>query len=462
MRKTRLLKVSILMALLSVTTLGADSLDLLGKDTFFCFRVNSFDQTLGMVDQYISGISPMPLGLSMLARMQLGGVLGSPELKGLNTGGAFTVFALPSGGEGGGAMENIFFGVIAPVKDFELFVKSNRNFKPADGKGIAALTPAQGPGMVAGAMDGYAVFTTADKYEQLASFMAAGSSGDFVSGLSDDVVESSESGLWVYVDVEKALAAGGEKISEQLNQLSATAGAMAPGPMPTGDLESLKDIKYYSLGLDVKADILIARQVICAAAGSEAAGKMTLSEIKNGLMPFSNFLQTDTSAVESMIAGAGKSDYAASLNIIQVMKQMVPGTGDLPEAKSRMAFTVDCSEDTVLAKIAMPKEHLMEVVAAGKAVQKMMGAGGMQGAGGMKMPMSTPMGSKVSGPAEVLAIEQEVDEPVTVEEMLGDSYFEGIDLWEEYLIDQQEYWSDYETRKQERDARRESLAEQLR
>src|SRR3989304_8208540 len=64
-----------------------DSDEILRKipsDCLFCVRINNFEDTLSMLDQYLAGGSPMPMGTSMLIRMQLANILGSPQLTGLN------------------------------------------------------------------------------------------------------------------------------------------------------------------------------------------------------------------------------------------------------------------------------------------------------------------------------------------------------------------------------------------
>ena len=59
-------------------------LKILPAESLFCLRVNHLEHTIGQVDQFLVGVSPMPMGISLLARMQLANVLGSPELNGVD------------------------------------------------------------------------------------------------------------------------------------------------------------------------------------------------------------------------------------------------------------------------------------------------------------------------------------------------------------------------------------------
>ncbi len=77
-------------------------LKMIPAESLFCIRVNHFEYTLSQIDQFVAGVSPMPMGLSILARMQLAKVLGSPELNGVNMNGSFVIFgAIPPGARGG-------------------------------------------------------------------------------------------------------------------------------------------------------------------------------------------------------------------------------------------------------------------------------------------------------------------------------------------------------------------------
>ena len=71
----------------------------LPAESLFCIRVNHFEHTVNQIDQFLAGISPIPLGLSMLVRMQLANVLGAPELNGINMNGSLAECGIMLPGE---------------------------------------------------------------------------------------------------------------------------------------------------------------------------------------------------------------------------------------------------------------------------------------------------------------------------------------------------------------------------
>lgn len=70
-------------------------LSLLPADCLLCVRINTLDTSLGAFDQYITGVSPIPVSLALLAKGQLGELLSDPMLSGVNTQGDFVIFATP-------------------------------------------------------------------------------------------------------------------------------------------------------------------------------------------------------------------------------------------------------------------------------------------------------------------------------------------------------------------------------
>ena len=87
-------------------------------ETLFVVEIDNFEFTLSQMDQYLAGVSPIPMGTRMLVRMQLAGVLGNPELPGLDMNGSFTVFGVLLPGDGDAIS-------VAAVMLFRLFLFFN-------------------------------------------------------------------------------------------------------------------------------------------------------------------------------------------------------------------------------------------------------------------------------------------------------------------------------------------------
>jgi len=72
---------------------GDAVLSIIPADSIFCVRINNLNQTTGNLDQYIMGVSPMPVSTAGLIKGQLGTMFGNPELKGFDVNGSFAAFA---------------------------------------------------------------------------------------------------------------------------------------------------------------------------------------------------------------------------------------------------------------------------------------------------------------------------------------------------------------------------------
>lgn len=71
-------------------TIGNDTLlNMIPDDLLFAVRVNNLNGTTDNIDSYITGISPIPVSVTMLLKMQLGQILADPSLSGINLTGDF-------------------------------------------------------------------------------------------------------------------------------------------------------------------------------------------------------------------------------------------------------------------------------------------------------------------------------------------------------------------------------------
>ncbi len=110
-------------------------------DSLFCVRINNLDKALGLVDEYIAGLSPMPIPMSMMARMPLAQLLGDPTLKNVRTDGDFAIFGVICPSEPSQDKPNeIFVAGFIPVTDYAKFVSENSNCSEPDDKGVSKIS----------------------------------------------------------------------------------------------------------------------------------------------------------------------------------------------------------------------------------------------------------------------------------------------------------------------------------
>lgn len=193
-------------------TFAAESSDelfgLIPAESMLAVRLNNFDLTLGRLDGYLAGVSPMPMGLSMMARMQFAQVLGSPELKGVNTGGNFGAYAVAKAGQMEPAIK-----VLVPVSDYSEFVSGNPNVGEPDASGISKVTVNGQVLAVVRNAGNYAVFAKAGEADELS-----------INNGLENIIDAAERGLavgepiWAYVNVQKVGEVYGEMAVEQLEK----------------------------------------------------------------------------------------------------------------------------------------------------------------------------------------------------------------------------------------------------
>jgi hypothetical protein len=203
---------------------GDQLLQIIPAESMFCARLNNLDFTLGQIDQFLAGVSPVPVGVSMLARTQLAKLLGSPDLKGLDTGGAFAIFGTATGGESGqmGPIPGMFIAALLPVTDYQKFISGNPNCGEPDAQGISRIMAEGVPAMLAGRLGDFAVISSAGSYEEL---VALRKSGLGKSGGLGSVLDPAEAKralgepIWLYGDVQRASNAFGPLVLGKMEEM---------------------------------------------------------------------------------------------------------------------------------------------------------------------------------------------------------------------------------------------------
>jgi hypothetical protein len=263
--------------------------------SLFCFRVNNFDFTLNQIDQFLAGVSPMPMGVSMLVRMQLANLLGSPQLTGLNTNGSFAVFGVTMPGETTqtDTVPNMFVGILAPVTDYKQFIEGNTNCTPADEKGISKITMNGAPVMLSAKAGNYAIMSWANDYDKLVT-MAKSISDAKAAGLSG-TLDASEAKLaesepiWAFGNIQQVSETFGTLISAKIEEIKTItknmqAGMSGASPesiqnimnMYSGILEVLmKETKSVSISINPKPDVLNITKTVSAVPGTDMAKMLT-------------------------------------------------------------------------------------------------------------------------------------------------------------------------------------------
>jgi hypothetical protein len=258
------------------TTQASDEiLQLVPAESLFCVRVNNFDRTVGLIDQYLIGVSPVPVGATMAARMQLAGVLGDPSLSGVNTTGSFAVFATALADEpAGGLMDNMFIAGLIPFADYAKFISSNPNCDEPDANGVSIIRSGgiadPNKRMLITQLGAYGLVSSADAYDKLVSAAKSVSSGRAALGGSLDIGRreaAKTEPLWAYVDIQRASKVFGSVVYARLEQMEKqleTMNASPQGaPAPAGAMNMYfgmfdiltEEVESISISVNPKADV---------------------------------------------------------------------------------------------------------------------------------------------------------------------------------------------------------------
>jgi len=286
---------------------GDQLLKMIPAESLFCIRVNHFEYTLGQIDQFLAGVSPMPMGISILARMQLGKVLGSPQLNGVNMNGSFAVFGVTSAGKPPGPKpSDMFIGALVPTTDYKQFIDGNPNLSPADANGVSKNTSSEFGGMLIKQVGNYALIGPSES----GTFAATAKLISVKSAKLASVLDAAEAKLamtepvWVYGNVQQASKTFGNVVSGKIEEIKTTMKSIkAKDPntppmmnieniinMYAGILETLmKETQYLSIAINPKPNVLNITKTISAVPGTDMANMFvadTSTDQKNKLLGY--------------------------------------------------------------------------------------------------------------------------------------------------------------------------------
>lgn len=114
-------------------------LRLIPEDALFCLRINNIDESLMSLDEYLLGVAPVQI--NVLAKMQIGSMLGDPMLNDVNTEGNLAIFGVKSWIKTDeGAPEAPVIGMILPIKSEEFKIKYHNSDIGSNNYGLVLIS----------------------------------------------------------------------------------------------------------------------------------------------------------------------------------------------------------------------------------------------------------------------------------------------------------------------------------
>jgi len=343
-------------------------LKMLPAESLFCIRVNHFENTVNQIDQFLAGISPMPLGLSMLMRMQLANVLGNPELSGIDMNGSLVVFGviLPGEQTSSNPASNIFIGGFVPVTDYRQFISSNPNCSQPDDNGISKITSNGTPIILITKVGNHALISWANDYDKLlrmAKVISTAGTAKLASSI--DAAEAKLAILepvWAFGNIQQASSTFGPLLLgkiEEIKTIIKSTGPDSPGAPPKNmkkftqnimnmyaDIlqKLMKEARYFSIAINPKPNVLNITKTLSAVPGTDLANMFvsdTSADRKNNLL---NYLEDG--AMMNFGVTVNKSFWKEfnlkGIDLLAVMAGDSMNTGDIEKMKALIADGIDC------------------------------------------------------------------------------------------------------------------------
>jgi len=368
---------------------SADVLGVVPAQSIACLKIRNFEYTINQIDQFLVGISPVPMMLSMGLRAQLAGVLGNPQLAGIDMNGTFGFFAVPLPGS---ADPNAapFVGVLVPVSDYSVFVGSNPNVGKPDAQGVSQIAaPVPGP-MIAKQVGAFALITMAQGHDALLATADMMTSGRFapLSTSIDPADAQSAAPVWAYINAREATKLLAPIVSAQMGQAGAMPGGMppagpgtaAPMPMTPGMmglaiLGLMEDMDVLTVGLTPTQTMVTAAVRISTIPGTKTAQMFVRGSAEFGNQFDSmgakapGLMGPEMSMVSAVLPQAAQADVVGMdlMQLIRLAAAFSPVPLPVPDinvsGRSRMAYAITADAGRMAVDIAVPKEHIIEILA---------------------------------------------------------------------------------------------------
>jgi len=283
-------------------------LELIPADALFCVRINNFEYTTGRLDRFLTGIAPLPMGVSMMARMQLASITGNPQITGVDMAKHFAAFGivLPQQPNQPAGNTDVFIAFLIPVSDYNQFTQASPNISNPDDKGISKITGASTPpapgqtplsgvkqiGLVAKLGD-YALVNMGSNYDAMVKVttMLKDAKTSRLSAVLDpeQKTPASQKPVWAYANVQGISKLYGSKLLGELEQARDNIGSLKPqqgGPNPAAIISAYFDIlknllnetKSVNVTLEPKPDVLKAMVSVSALPGTETASMFSSAD----------------------------------------------------------------------------------------------------------------------------------------------------------------------------------------
>ena len=285
MSRSSKLSLAIVLAVSSfVTAAPAEIFDSVPADSLFVVRVHNMEYTLGSVDQFLTGLSPMPIAVSMMGRMQIANALGDANMTGIDFRSDFAIFGMADQAAKDKNPKLIVAGLL-PVADYAKLLAENKSASKPDANGISTIGPKKY--FIAKATGDYALFAPGQSYADTLSLSKAIKDSSLSSKIKSRLPDDTSS-VWAWADIKNVMQLYGDQFRSGLDKAQNAATdpnnpqAKTMGPIIAAYFNVVKAIASqtndFSLSANFKADMISLHKIITPIPDSNFANLLATSK----------------------------------------------------------------------------------------------------------------------------------------------------------------------------------------
>jgi hypothetical protein len=217
----------------AIVPASSEIFELLPAETLFCVRINYFDYALGQMDQYLSGVVPIPMPATMGVRSLVAKILADASLVNVDTSAALAIAGLTASKDPNNqSMDDLLVVLLVPMKDYDKFIAENQNASAPDANGISVIKTGQKNTLIA-RLGVFGLTTLIGDYKKLnyAVNLLADNNAKLASSLAPaDLTQAKQRLFWAYTNVQKASGIFGPVAKQKLEELKKILEQQKSGP----------------------------------------------------------------------------------------------------------------------------------------------------------------------------------------------------------------------------------------
>jgi hypothetical protein len=341
-------------------------LKIVPADVLFCARVKNLEYTANMIDQFLVGISPVPLGTSMLVRTQIARILGTADPEGVNMAGNFAVFATAEPNQ---TIPDIY--VLIPITDYSRITDVNTNVPKPDVNDISTIMLDGKPFSCITKVGSYALLARDyTKTLRMSRLLSAANTPTLFAALGPDEVKQADSDLiWAYGNIAKTSKIYGQTLFQKIEQLKIITQKSTDPNKPKSPMKPAFMIEAYAHLLKIlldegqsltiatspKPDLLLLKTTFKARSGTETASILTADSETQRKSNLASYLD-DGAVMNSVACVNHDSMKKLSAKMIDWMSQSAsrdPNADDVVKFKKISAELVDSLADLCICSFSV-------------------------------------------------------------------------------------------------------------